>query len=111
DRLELRAEREAAVDVDRAPARLQPDRAARGRGKADRATGIGPEREIAETGGEPGGAPARRAAGRPARVQRVADGSVPRVLAGDVPRELGQARLADDDSAGADQPLHRRRRP
>ena len=77
---------------DHAPARLQPDGAARGRGKPDRAAGVRADPEVDEPGGERRGVAGARAAGRLPRLERVVHRPEHLVLAEHAPRELGQVR-------------------
>ena len=65
DLVEARGEGDQPVAADRAVGRLDADDAAQRRRLADRAAGVGAERQRREAGGHGGGAPARRAARAP----------------------------------------------
>ena len=105
DGVERRAEREDPGRRHEPESRLQPDRLARGRRQADGAAGVGADAEIAKTGCERGGVPARGAPGRLARMRRIVARAVPLARAEHAPGELGQMCLADDDGACRNGPV------
>ena len=94
---------------DRAERRLEAYDPDVGRRPPARAAGIGADRKRHHASGDRHGRAARRATGRQARIHRVA--GRPEQLIGGVAlgRELRRVRHADDDSAGATQPLERDR--
>ena len=67
DLVERRAERDQAEARDRAVGGLHADHTAQRGGLADRAAGVGAERDRGEARGDRGGGPARGAAGHPGR--------------------------------------------
>ena len=79
------------------------DPADRGR-LADRAAGVGAERERRLVGGDGGGRAAGGAARHPGQVPRVMRGAVAGVLGRGAHRELVHVGLADEDGAGLAQP-------
>ena len=94
----------------RAVGRLHADDAAQRRGLADRAAGVGAERERREPGRDRGRRAAARAARHPREVVRVARRAERGVLGGAAHRELVEVGLADRDRARVAQPLARRSR-
>ena len=90
-----------AVAAHPAVGRLDPDGARDGTGLADRATGVGAERERRFEGGDRGGGTATGPAGDPAEVPRVVRRAVRRELGRRAHRELVHVRLAERHHAGA----------
>ena len=116
DGVERRRQRQHAGDVDRAVRRTPADDAAVAGRDADRAAGVGPERQLDQAGGDSGRRPGRRTARDVLRRPHVAWRAEVHVGARQRVGELIGDRLADDGGAGGDQPLHghragRRRRP
>ena len=104
-----RREREAAVRGDEVVRRLEADDAAPCGRDANRAAGVGSERELDVARRDRCGRAAARAAREPARIRGVRDGSVVRVLRRDAVRELVQVRLPGDRVPGLLEPLDRGR--
>jgi len=100
-------EREAALDRNEPPGRLEAGHATAGRGDPDRPAGVGAERRVGQAGRERRGRAAARAAGDPSRRGGVRHRSEVRVLRGRAERELVQVGLADVCVAGRLQPPHR----
>ena len=100
DLVERRRERDEAVARHAPVGGLHADDAAQRRRLADRAAGVGAERERCEAGGHRGGAAPARAAGDATRVVRVAGGAERRVLGRAAHGELVEVGLADRDRAG-----------
>ena len=96
-----RRERDDPVPGVAAVGRLGADDPAHRGRLADRAAGVGPERERRLVGGDGGGRAARGAAGHLGQVPRVVRRPEPGVLGGGAHRELVHVGLADEDGAGA----------
>ena len=107
--VERAGERDEAVARDAAVGRLGADRAGDGRGLADRAAGVGADRERRLERGEHRARAAARAAGDPVEVPRVVRRAVGRVLGRGAHRELVHVGLAEDRQAGLAQLRHDRR--
>ena len=93
-------QRDEAVAGHPAVRRLDADRAGDGAGLADRAAGVGADRERGLEGRDRGRGAAAGAAGDPVEVPRVARRAVRRVLGGGAHRELVHVGLAEDRQAG-----------
>ena len=106
--IEARHEREGAGAREPAVGRLQPEEAAERGRHADRAVGVGAERDRHQAAGHRCAGAARRAAGHMRRVVRVARGAVVHVLAGEVVGVLAHVERADEDGAGRLQPRDQR---
>ena len=89
--------------------RLEPEQAAQRRRHADRAVGVGAERERHQAAGDGGG----RAADEPpvmrVEIVRIARRPVVHVLAGEVVGVFAHVERADQDGAGRFEPLDQRR--
>ena len=96
-----RREREDAAGGHEVVRRLEARDPAPGRRDADRAAGVGAERQLDVAGGDRRGRAAARPAGEPAWIAWVRHGAEVRVLRGDAVRELVQVRLAGDSVAGS----------
>ncbi len=92
--------RDQPVARDPAVGRLGPDRAGHRPRLADRATGVGADRERRHEGGDRRGGAAAGAAGDAVEVPRVAGRAVGRVLGGGAHRELVHVGLAEDREPG-----------
>ncbi len=105
--VERGGERDEPVARDRAVRRLHADGAGDGRGLADRAAGVGADRQRRLEGGDGRGRAAARAAGDALEVPRVVRGAVGRVLGRGAHRELVHVGLAEDHDAGGLEPRGR----
>ena len=101
-----RRQRHEAVARDAAVGRLGADRAGDGRGLADRATGVGADRERRLERRDDRRRAAAGAAGDPLEVPRVVARAVGAVLGGGAHRELVHVGLAEDRHPGLAQPGH-----
>ena len=106
DVVEGHVDREAPGIGNEAEGRLVPDHAAPGGGDADRAALIAADGHGHVAGGERGGAPLRRAAGRMGGLARIAHRAVAAGVAAAGEREVGAGRLADDGGARVEQAGH-----
>ena len=104
-------ERDQPVTRHRAVGRLVADDAGDGRGLADRAAGVGANRQRGLVGGDGCAGATAGAAGDPAQVPRVVGREVGRVLGGRAHRELVHVGLAEHDDAGRLDPAADRRVP
>ena len=102
--VEAAGHRHDALARDAAVGRLDPDGAGQRAGLADRAAGVGADRQRRQPGRDGGGGPAAGAAGRPVGVPGVAGRAVRRVLGGRAHRELVEVGLAEDRHVGLAQP-------
>ena len=107
--VERARQRHEAVARDPAVGRLGADRAGDGRGLADRATGVGADRERRLERRDDRRRPAAGPAGDPLEVPRVVARAVGAVLGGRAHRELVHVRLAQDRHPGLAQPGHQGR--
>ena len=89
--------------------RLQAEQAAERGRHADRAVGVGAERERHQPAGDRAARAARRAAGHARQVVRIARRAVVHVLAGEVVGVLAHVERADQHGAGRLQPRDQRR--
>ena len=110
DLVERRAEGEQAVARDAAVGRLEADDAAQRGRLADRAAGVGAERDRRQAGRHRDRRAAARAAGDAVERPRVAGDAERRVLGRRAHRELVAVGLAEDDRAGRLEALDGRRR-
>ena len=106
DVVEGHVDREAPGIGNEAEGRLVPDHAAPGGGDADRAALIAADGHGHVAGGERGGAPLRRAAGRMRGLARIAHRAVAAGVAAAGEREVRAGRLADDGGARVEQAGH-----
>ena len=106
--IEARHEREGAGAGEAAVGRLQAEDAAERGRHADRAVGVGAERDRHQPAGHRRARAARGAAGHMRGVVRVARGAVVHVLAGEVVGVLAHVERADEDGAGSLQPRDQR---
>ena len=102
-------QRDEAVARDAAVGRLGADRAGDGRGLADRATGVGADRQRGLERRDDRRRAAAGPAGDPVEVPRVAARAVGAVLGGGAHRELVHVGLAEDRHPGLAQPGHQGR--
>ena len=106
--IEARRERKSAGAAEPAIGRLEPEQAAERGGHADRAVGVGAERERHQSAGYGGCRPARRSAGHAVKIMRIARRTVVNILAGEIIGVFAHVQRADQDGAGAFQPLDQR---
>ena len=99
--IEARHEREGAGARQAAVGRLQTEQAAERGRHADRAVGVGAERDRHQAAGHRAARAARGAAGHMRGIVRVARGAVVHVLAGEVVGVLAHVERADEDGAGS----------
>ncbi len=88
--------------------RLQPENAAERGGHADRAVGVGAERERNQPAGDRAAGAAGGAAGHAQRIVRIARWTVVHILAGEVVGVFAHVERADQNGAGRLQPLDQR---
>ena len=109
--VQARRQREHPVRRHQAVGRLEADDAAVGGGDADRAAGVGADRQVADAGGDQRGRPAGRAARGPGRIARVAGVADVRVReAGGELQALRRWRTPRRRPRAAGRPAGRRRR-
>ena len=96
DGVDARRQGPDAVGRDSTPGRLEPGRAAAGRGDPHRPAGVAPVGDVGLVGGHRHGAPARRPAGDQRRIEGVHRGPVPRVDPRDPERQLVEIGPPDD---------------
>ena len=101
DLVERAGERDQAVAADAAIGRLEADHAAKRRRLADRAAGVGAERQRDQSGRDRRGRATRGAARHARLVPGVQGRSVSAVLGRRAHRELVHVRLAEQDRAGS----------
>ena len=106
--IEARHERKGARARQPAVGRLQAEQAAERGRHADRAVGVGAERERHQAAGDRAARAAGRAAGHAADVVRIARGAVVDVLAGEVVGVFAHVERADQHGAGRLQPRDQR---
>ena len=106
--IEARDERERARARQPAVGRLQPEQAAERRRHADRAVGVGAERERHQPARDRAARAARRAAGHAVTIVRIVRVAVVHVLAGEVVGVFAHVERADQHGAGRFQPLDQR---
>ena len=108
DMVEARHERKGARARQPAVGRLQAEDAAERGRHADRAVGVGAERDRHQAAGDRRAGAAGGAAGHARRVVRIARGAVMHVLAGEVVGVFAHVERADQHRAGRFQPLDQR---
>ena len=106
--IEARDERKRARARQPPVGRLQPEQPAERGRHADRAVGVGAERERHQPARDRAARAARRAAGHAVRVVRIVRVAVVRVLAGEVVGVFAHVERADQHGAGGFQPLDQR---
>ena len=106
--IEARHERKGAGARQPAVGRLEAEQAAERGRHADRAVGVGAERDRHQPAGHRAARAARRAARHAVRVVRIARGAVVHVLAGEVVGVLAHVERADQHRAGRLEPRDQR---